>query len=701
MAGAPQPDYVAESRVVEIPVWALVEMRESKGAWVDPQGQVLSLGHGDLIEVMLPPFQRGLKWDEQRLSDFHESLIQGWPIGLVVLAAKSSRLINKKTGQRRHTLLLIDGQQRSWALAELTRNFWTRPWYNFASPKWDVLPSPAGSIIDAGRARDQLANTLKVSAVDVERAIASITSTQGQTALERYPDFLKALCAVVKVDPESTGQPAEDAAKNMADSLRRQFEEFGEIKVPALLLAEALEPQLPSIFRRLNEGVPLKGYDLLAAMWEGERLTPGTDARRKKALADILDVARRRISSSYEKPGSGYTFDPNLESLEAADLSLFDLLYFLSRSMSTDVDSAPSSDVLAFQISALVLAGSIGKVDDLLRKSFPVDPVGGPDITNVPKLYQDAWKHVLSALKPMLDVSSSTLQLRGRLGLTPTVVYASTFLTHHNRVVAGAGGHLEIRARTASADDKLVEPGVTMTSGERLARLTETLPAWFVHDALTSTFAGSRAYEAVNKRIWSEFSSGSAKSRRLLLEVSNEMLVHPSLDSMLSAFDRLWSLDLADQRTPQRRRISEAGSVLYRAAFSHLPVHDTVIDHVIPFSIGVATAKKVGKPYALNHIGNLMPLDKLVNGMRGDQPWDKFQSQLKPQARSKASKAAMVDWADTSTGCLRNPGLFNEFLSKRYRALVSQALTNLEHPEWLAVSGQARASKMRSIAIPP
>ena len=85
----PRPDLSPEFEIKSVPVDALVRMRAVGKQYADA-ASVLGLGQGDLVDLAIPPFQRGLEVGPGRLMDFHYSLIQGWPIGVMVLAIESS-----------------------------------------------------------------------------------------------------------------------------------------------------------------------------------------------------------------------------------------------------------------------------------------------------------------------------------------------------------------------------------------------------------------------------------------------------------------------------------------------------------------------------------------------------------------------------------------------------------------------------------
>jgi hypothetical protein len=693
----PQDDFSPESRLLSLPVGSLVAMRSAKTDFADPSGALLGLGSGDLFDLKLPAFQRGLKWDDERLKEFHDSLIQGWPMGVIVIAIQSSAVINSQTGQRRYALSLIDGQQRSWALSRLVDEFWSKPWFMFHSPKWDVVGPPAGSIVRAGAAAGAVAASIGCKQIDLEDAVRNVSQAKGPTCFDDYADFLEELELELDLQ-HAIGKASRAPARDLCDALKGQFQALCDIPVPALLLSEATQGQLPSIFRRLNEGVPLKGYDLLAAMWESAAIgTHALTTTDRKFLGEVLAVAEQRIMGTYSKLGSGYVIDPNLESLRLEDLSLFDLLHYLGTVMAGQQPFATTSDVLAFQTSALAFRGSIGKVDDGLRDAFPVGVAGEPDIRNLPKMYLAAASNVADALKPLMDVTSSNLTVRGKLGLTPSVVYLATLLTHHNVVEHKAGNHLTLRRRGNATNDRMVSAGAFLTASQRLSTLKRNLPSWYVHDALTSVFAGSRAYEAANDRVWEAF-RGAGKRGAFALKPSNQMFEQPDLDSMASAFNKLWSSEMSVDRTPIRRRVSDGGSVLMRAAYSNLHVHDYVIDHVLPYAKGRSSAQAAKDVYPLNHIANLMPLESTINGQRGDQDWVDFMKTIKPSEARTVKALLMVPPKDAKAASLKNLATFTDFLRLRYRALVAVALTNLQHDGWAGLTPSEKKDFLKALA---
>jgi len=686
-----QPDFLSECKVIELPAHALVEMYSKQTDFAD-SSNYLGLGSNDLFDLKIPPFQRGLKWDAERLKDFHDSLIQGWPVGTMAIAIEGSRAINKASTQRKYSLSLIDGQQRSWALTSIIEGFWSNPWFSFENPKWELLQPPKGPIVDAKEAVAELASMLSEAATTIEETVRDLSIENGKSIFDDHMDFLEALTkATGKTFPNAKQSRGE--ALKLCNALRKQFERVLDITIPVMLLNEALHAQLPTIFRRLNAGVPLKGYDLLAATWEPKKLAPSTAKLTKTNslfLKKVLDVADKRIQETYSKVSEGYIVDPNTDPLQIKDLSLFDLLFYLSSVMGKSHDCFLfSSEVLAFQVSALVFNGSISRVDDALLVNFPSSTAGVPDMATVPRIFTAAAAHVDNALKPLMAVSSSNLQLKGKVGLTPAVVYLASFLTHHTSVVE-EGGQLVLRSRGTSNEDRIVAPGWFLTAQERVTKLKETLPSWFVHDALMSVFSGSRAYEAVNQRVWAEYSRGKTGSANRVLRTANQMFEFPDLDALAQAFRRLWELELSVTKTPQRRRVSDTGAVLLRAAYSHLQSHDHEIDHVIPIGKGKASALQGSVPYPLNHVANLMPIPKDINLRRSDEAWSTFYRTLKASERQVVASALMVPWAATASSKLASVDKFTKFLALRYRALVSQALTNLNHPDWVHMNQMKR-----------
>jgi hypothetical protein len=690
MTARPQPDYSPESRIVHIPAAALVEMRDPQNTYIDSFG-VLGLGQGDLIKLTLPKFQRGLKWDQEKVSDFHDSLMQGWPIGVIVIAVQSSRLINEQTGQREHSLSLIDGQQRAFALTELTRTFWKQPRISFANPKWISAEPPSGPVHDAGVAVEELSRILEVSRPELESWVSVIARDHAEEGFAEFVGFLDRLRRL-GADGRRTKKPeARIPANALCAALVAQFQQLKKIPVPALVIGEILQPQLPTIFRRLNEGIPLKGYDLLAAMWDSAVLhrqgTPLTQ-HREQLLRAVLGRAELRIQKTYEEAGSGYDLDPNAEPVDITDLSLFDYLYFLGAEMHGERPCFKvNAEVLAFQTAALTLRGSIAQVDDRLRGVFPCNSDGTPDAEGTRELFSDSTKHIASALKPLMDVSVARMQLKGQLGLTPTVVYASIFLTHHNIVRSGTPP-IKIEKRGTAVADKLVRPGVFMTATERLATLKRNLPAWYLHDMLTSVFAGSRAYEQASNRVY-------ANGR--LPAPANTMFDLPSLESMAAALKALWNAECDVDRTPQRRRVSDLGAILFRTAYSHAAVHDTVIDHVMAFTKGRAASDAANEVYPLNHIANVMPLAESINSRRRDAPWDTFYTTLIPSEKTLVDNVLLVDASELGESWLGSAAAFRSFLKMRFHAVVDKALQNVHHDAWISLAADAKQEQLEWI----
>lgn len=699
MAATPQPDYAPESRIVEIPASALVEMRDRPSDFLDTTG-VLGLGQNDLINLKLPKFQRGLKWNKEKLSNFHESLTQGWPIGVLVIAVQSSQILNSESDQRKHTLSLIDGQQRSWALVQLTRNFWTEPWIAFQNEKWETTGPASGSIFEAQNAVEELAEALGSTSAELQRLVSTVAQENGRGAFEDYVRFLGHMVDLGADQASAEMMESRGPARRLCDALLQQERALLELKIPALLIGQTLQSQLPTIFRRLNEGIPLKGYDLLAAMWESALLQkPGTTptAKQRKFLEEVRAEAVDRIESTYTKAGPGYDQDPNADPISTGELSLFDFLYFLGQSM---VAGRPmfnvTADVLAFQTAALTLRGSLSQVDDRLRGAFPLTDEGTPDVDMINGRFVEAAKNIEMALKPLMDVSFSTVTLKGKIGLTPTVVYLASFLTHHQIVKEKKGSQLEITSRGTSVADRQAGPGEFLTSTERLARLKANLPAWYVHDALTSTFAGANGYVSAQDRVWADFRSSKTSPG---LVVSNVMLGQPPLVSLLRAFDELWKSECEVEQTPQRRRVSDAGSILFRAAFSHLPVHDVALDHVMAFTKCRNISAQVKEVFPINHVANLLPLSETLNNKRSDEQWSTYFPKLSKADQTVVKKALLVKPVVATDACTASQEALLDFLRVRYRAMVSQALKNLGLNEWSALSDTEKDAKLRSIAL--
>jgi hypothetical protein len=688
----PQPDYTPESQIKHIPAHALVEMRDPRNRFADSYG-VLGLGNNDLITLRLPKFQRGLKWDRDKVSRFHDSLLQGWPIGVMVIAVQSSQLINTETGQREHVLSLIDGQQRVFALTDLMRTFWKEPRIAFANEKWSSASPPSGPVYEAGRAIDSLSSVLNVNKDQLIGWVNRVAQKYERNGFYEFVSFLDRL-RDEGADADLLNRPeARRPAHDLCAAVLAQFEALAKVLVPVLVIGEVLQPQLPTIFQRLNEGIPLKGYDLLAAMWDSEsaalvRAGAVLTEQQEALLKKVHEIADQRISSTYENVGSGYELDPNTEPVELKDLSLFDYLYYLGRRMLANHGCFKvNPDVLAFQTAALCLRGSIAQVDDRLRESFPRNSDGCPNVEVTSHLFGEAASHVASALKPLMDVTLDNVQLKGYLGLTPTVVYTAVFLTHHN-VVRGSVADTTLRTRTNSVEDRMVTGGSYLSATKRVAALKRNLPIWYLLDMLTSAFAGSRAYEHAANRVW----HGGT-----LFTPANVMFEQPALTEVQDALKRLWTTECDVTSTPQRRRVSDLAAVLFRAAYSHATVHDTVIDHVMAFTKARYAANSTGFAYPINHVANLMPLAADINQRRLDAQWADFFPTLTAIEKTQVTETLLIDSAQAKDSHLLTLDTFRNFLVSRYHAMVTKALENLRYEPWMQLDAPSKQAFLEGL----
>ncbi len=101
-----------------------------------------------------------------------------------------------------------------------------------------------------------------------------------------------------------------------------------------------------------------------------------------------------------------YEVDQNLKPLQRDDLSLFDLLYFLSKTMADEGTFRLNDNVFAFQVAALVFRGGINQVNDNLRSGLPLAVNGLPETENVARLCAAARSNVVASLEPMMEVSA-------------------------------------------------------------------------------------------------------------------------------------------------------------------------------------------------------------------------------------------------------------------------------------------------------
>ncbi len=707
------------------PIWDLGTIPLRTVAAFSPNSQVCPsplLGQVDVDQIRfeIPNFQRGLVWSKKKKKEFLQSLLQGWPTGAIVVTKIESKDLTD--GRREFTWHVIDGQQRLSTFSQFRESFWSEPWY-VETEEMKV-------------AIQDLAETLAVAKVeDISTAMNLLT--QGDSARpfnEEYLDesmtFLSKICRLLDVEsPTQAEEPryakALTACKIIRTSLKEQKTSLDNVPIAVITISPKLgirpreAREISSrIFERLNSGIPLSKYDLLAAKWVGA-LVPWQNflnSTTPRSLDDVVTVAqkkymlscmRNRIESSYQNFLEDTEMDEaSIEELGEEEVSLFDYLYALSKSTHAyatrlqnggqftiaerlSFPSGSSSGTIAFDTCSLLFSGSLGPsgIEGLLRL-FPVHNAEY-DISSVTEHYLDAAKEIEAKLS-IFTKHATKNKKRATLGTIQASVYLAAYMNSVHDVVPGESNRLRLSKRVGTRT-KSADGNSNFSSSQRKNNFRENISSWWLLHTISDIFQGSDAYKQASQHVWSEMDiveNGNDLNVRVAKE-NDFLLYQPELVDYSSAFKSLFIKEFRVTQAPMTRVPSQSALAIFHAAYKYknLDMANFDMDHVVAYRAQRnATQTRLDKPIPLNHVANWLPLKPNLNRSRQNTPWSQFYLTLTASDQSEITNDLLIKPENLNTELLNSVDKFGFVMLIRFANMIHAALTNVGLDEYLEMS---------------
>ena len=620
----------------------------------------------DQVSFSLPAYQRGLVWTEKHGRKFQRSLALGWPIGEIVLAEREPSLLPNNSGQlRRYDL--IDGQQRTHWLNRTRERFFADGLYSLEATGIEPALTTLAGDLGLNGASEVIAAYLSWT---------SESSFSPSTDLEDLNKFLHYITGKYSVSPPAHGTEEETRVHGAVIALngevKAQYSALKDLKIPTLIIRHSLNENLHEIFQELNSGTKLSDLDLLAAEWSSILAPIGTSTTLSPTDRErIVQLAKNRISDTYDD--DDYTYNPDIDELDASELSLFDTLYGLGKMAhekypATFAAMAQSCDRLALFVAAILFTGGVGS-RRRLADQYPDEPGSvARDVSNFPKHFLQACREIDSAFSPLNAVRAGK-RLKGHLGLVQAAAYIAAYIANVYWVAPTTNRRMESRARNQTAVERSGPDGASWTVAQRIDSFKRALIGWFMRDVLQEEFQGSDAYANASARVWVVFDRENANF------TPNPAMLSPAApDELSSLIQERFEREFQVAATPNQRRYSEAACAILRVAYSQAPPHitDEEIDHVLPFEL----RRKRSFPVAINHPANLMPIKKRINGKRKDRTIDVFVAEVDLAAADKSEvvERLFIDPATCGSSVLETRDSYREFLEHRYREICGYAL---------------------------
>lgn len=283
------------------------------------------------LKVVIPIFQRGLRWDSARRKSFIDSLEKGYPFGSLLFAKQDG--INKYS--------VVDGLQRGSTVCDYVYNPLGK----------DNITAIDDSVLDVVRLAIFPGNEAKTINLKIQETILEYMHEQKQF------DKIQILTLAGKLikkfpndqDKFTLALNIQNAIQPYFDSLKAKYNAICDSPVPIVVYSGPQE-LLNEIFNRINtKGVALNDYEIYAATWS-----------QRKYQVNNVDVVENIIKKYWALADAGFEIDgfDATAMRTSRQLTAFEFLFGLGKLWSEKYD------ILKFQ--------STGKDDEISEISFEI-----------------------------------------------------------------------------------------------------------------------------------------------------------------------------------------------------------------------------------------------------------------------------------------------------------------------------------------
>jgi hypothetical protein len=314
--------------------------------------------------IVVPSFQRGLVWNEEKRQRFIDSIKRGLPVGVILL------FVDGVDANGRTRYRLVDGLQRSSTLRRYVEDMFS--YFSYDDAPAELIE--AATNLDPGQRNKENLYPLIRQAIGLWVKGHSGDATH-LSALALY----ERLCSLLKVGSVTINQNVFGLCESFLQSVQRDLDirdrQIGVIEF------SGEKADLPIIFDRLNTGgVFLNKYDVLAADWDDvDSLRIGNEQIKtaiKGKYQEFIDLGLEfdgRTGDALEQfnaPDFHYTLFEFVFGMGRVLRSKFPKLYGGRRELKADVDA------VGFNLAALTNGRPIvqlGKFKDDYRRYPSLD----------------------------------------------------------------------------------------------------------------------------------------------------------------------------------------------------------------------------------------------------------------------------------------------------------------------------------------
>ena len=579
-------------------------------------------------EVVLPTFQRGVVWNEQRRVELIESLSRGWPVGAILVADDPSSPTR---------LRLLDGLQRSTALqAQLSGGM---EWVQEHHLQRDHLRR-AATLVEV--AEDVFCDWL----LREIRARPRVEDVQeGDLAILALHEFVPD-----QVQSRSVYGNLREALAPIIEEIRRTLGNLKSAELPVIVFHSTDVSEQAAVFARLNSrGIPLSKLQILSAQWTEHTLPVGKCVH----WDGIIDAVRARYAD-LEKSGFDVA-DYDAQSIRRS-LGAFEFVFGLGKYLAKEYpelwspSGATDEDGYIFSLLGAVL----------LRDATNSAIIGiGDHLLNLGRNKQlDALIESVHAacgvVRAALD-RCVNMRLAGQR--------SSRFFHTELQMVAYVAVAFELRNRVEGARVSRID--------NRNTREQE------------NAFQAALLYRMLYDLMRGSWRSAGDRQVGVVMRSATEYLSRPTERMWRSAYGN-WSQDrLTRPRERSARRKQPAGAdalllqltYLSKLTFDDVRQQDLDWDHVVPAAQLELLARETGG-LPMHVFANFGLLDKRTNMKKGNRtPTEYIASLQQDPERTMAEQRRIYDLLIYDSDWLDKPltlDAYRKFLESRSDHIFEQ-----------------------------
>lgn len=255
-------------------------------------------------KVVIPIFQRGLRWEDARREQFIDSLYQGYPFGSLLFAKQNEP----------NTYSVVDGLQRGSTVCDYVFNPLSKN--NVGKIDDEVLSEIRVAIFP-----DNMNTTINDKIQEIilsyyheKRTFDNIENFElAVRIMSEFPNTLDPMVCATKIT---------NALKPFMQKQKSIYEKICSSNVP-IVVYSGPKDLLNEIFNRINvKGIPLNNYEIYAAIW----------SQNRKAVS-CSEIVQRVVDKYLTLTSAGYDVDEfdATDILTNKELTAFEYLFGLGK----------------------------------------------------------------------------------------------------------------------------------------------------------------------------------------------------------------------------------------------------------------------------------------------------------------------------------------------------------------------------------